>query len=137
MSTPAPTPADLQIRELVTDLFHSFAAAWTSGDVDTFSAHWTEDAIFWPPSGEELRGREAISTWTVGLGATADLDIETLHAETSGADALFVVGHFTQDVTLQGASVQFRGGFAGVLRDLGEGLQVHRLVSFPERAVPR
>ena len=120
----------------VANLFDSFAAAWTSGAIDTFAAHWTEDAIYWPPSGEQLDGREAIHTWAVELGAVADLDIEVLHFEPLG-EAIFVVGNFTQDVTLQGAAVQFRGGFTAILRDVGEGVQVDRLVSFPERAVPR
>lgn len=129
-------PSDTGLSDLVSDLFDSFATAWTRGEVDTFAAHWTERATFWPPSGEELRGRDAISAWTVELGATSDLEIEVLHMETLG-EAIFVVGNFTQDVTLQGAAVQFRGGFTGILHDVGEGLQVHRLVSFPERSVPR
>lgn len=59
-----PRPPDDQIMDWVSDLFYSFAAAWTSG------------------------------------GATADLETEVLHAEPLG-EAIFVVGSFTQDVTLQ------------------------------------
>lgn len=131
-----PRPPEPEIVEWVRDLFDSFAASWTSGNVDTFAAHWTEDAIFWPPSGEELNGREAIHTWAVEFGPVADLDVEMLHVETLG-ETIFVVGNFTQDVTLQGAPVQFRGGFTGILQDHGEGLQVNRLVSFPERSAHR
>ena len=79
----------------------SFAQAWTGGDLDAFLSHWTPDAIFWPPDGAELRGREAIREWAIQLGETANLVVELLHAERLGG-MFFIVGDFPQDVTLQG-----------------------------------
>ncbi len=127
---------DSDLRIAISLAFESFALAWTSGDVEAFVARWTPDAIFWPPDGDELNGRAAIRAWAVQLGNTANLVVDILHVERLG-DAIFVVGDFTQDVTLQGAPVHFHGGFTGIVRETGEGLKVHRLVSFQERAAPR
>jgi ketosteroid isomerase-like protein len=112
----------------------SFAQAWTGGDIDAFVSHWTPDAIFWPPDGAELRGREAIREWAIRLGQTANLVVELLHTELGGM--FFIVGNFTQDVTLQGQLVHFRGGFTSIHLEQGGGLKVHRMVSFQERALP-
>ena len=114
----------------------SFAQAWTSGDLDAFLAHWTPDAIFWPPDGAELRGRDAIREWAIQLGETANLAVELLHVERLSG-MFFTVGNFTQDATLQGQRVHFRGGFTSIHVEQGGALKVHRMVSFQERAVPR
>jgi uncharacterized protein (TIGR02246 family) len=135
MSAPAPQ-TDLQAMDAnVADLFHSFSETWTSGDVDAFAALWTEDAIFWPPTGEELQGRDAIRIWTAQLGETKHLAIETLRAEPFG-EVIFVVGNFTQDITLPSGRVDFLGGFTAILRAVGGKLLFHRLVSFRERQFP-
>src|SRR5687768_12286938 len=91
----------------------NYAQAWTGGDLDTFVSYWTPDAIFWPPDGAELCGREAIREWAIQLGETADLVVEFLHAKRLGG-MVFIVGNFTQDVTLQGQRVHFRGGFTSL-----------------------
>jgi ketosteroid isomerase-like protein len=127
-------PDDLGTR--LASLFESYAKDWTSGNIDAFLSHWTADAIFWPPDGAELKGRDAIRAWSLQLGDTANLIAVLLHAERL-QDAIFIVGDFTQDVTLQAQVVHFRGGFTSILHDTAQGLKVHRMVSFVERAVPR
>jgi ketosteroid isomerase-like protein len=114
----------------------SFAQAWTGGDLDAFVSHFTPDAIFWPPDGAELRGREAIREWALQLGETANLVVELLHVERLGG-IFFIVGDFTQDVTLQGQLVHYRGGFTSIHLEQDGALKVHRMVSFQERAAPR
>ena len=127
--------SDNDLRIAISLSFESFALAWTSGDIDAFLNQWTPDGIFWPPDGEELNGPKAIRAWAIQLGRTANLTVKPLHVERIG-DFTFVVGDFTQDVTLQGQLVHFRGGFTSILRNAGDGWKVHRLVSFQERAVP-
>ena len=94
---------DNDLRIAISLSFESFARASTSGDIDAFLNQWTPDGIFWPPDGEELNGHQAIRAWTIQLGKTANLIVEPLHVERIG-DFAFVVGDFTQDVTLQGSS---------------------------------
>jgi ketosteroid isomerase-like protein len=129
----APSSGDSQdVERRFSELSRTYADAWNRADLTTFGAQWTEDAIFWPPTGEELRGRETIQAWTAKLGKTDNLVIEPLYAEPLGG-ATFVVGNFTQDLTLQGAPVHYRGGFTAIVVETEQGPKMHRLVSFQER----
>ena len=128
-----PVPPDSHtIDARVSELLHNFSQAWTTGNADAFAALWTEDAVFWPPAGEALQGRDPIRTWIAQLGETKHLALQILRADVFG-EIVFVVGNFAHDLDLPTGLIAFRGGLTSILRDAGGILLVHRLVSFQGR----
>ena len=125
----APQPAIPEVRSI----FRNLTAAWTSGDAEMFASLWTEDAILWLPTGEELHGRRAIRKWAAEFGDIRKyLAMDVLRAERLGG-VVFALGNFTQDLDAPSGMAAFRGGFTSVLVSMGEGCQIHRLVAFEGR----
>jgi hypothetical protein len=121
----------MRIESRVSQLTGPFVEAWNGGDLDAFAALWTQDAIFWSASGQEVRGRDAIRAWVATRGAD-NLVMEPIRCE-GLIDAIFVVGNF--ECALSPGALFYRGGFAAVLRETGERIpRMHRLVVYPERA---
>jgi len=122
--------ADLQGRLAAFD--EALSSAWAGDDVDALASHFTEDALYWPPEGETLRGRDEIRAWLAQLGKTESLKIEPLWSERIGDHVLYF-GNFEQDLEIRGRPLVYRGGFMALLADTPDGLKIHRLTSFAER----
>jgi ketosteroid isomerase-like protein len=101
---------DDDLKDKLAAFDESFVAAWISGDADALAARFTEDALYWPPEGETLRGREEIKAFLAKLGKTESLEIEPLWSERIG-DHVLLFGNFVQGITLRGQPIVYRGGF--------------------------
>ena len=71
-STAAPPPA----REEVAAVLERYEQAYNRRDAAALARVYTEDGLFVPPSGEIVRGREALEAyWSRGLSRTLELEL--------------------------------------------------------------
>src|SRR5688572_9829027 len=92
---------DDDLKDKLSAFNDKFVGAWTGGDADALAAQFTEDALYWPPEGETLSGRDEIRAWLAELGKTKSLEIEPLWSERI-SDHVLLFGNFVQDLAVRG-----------------------------------
>ena len=130
---------DQALQQQVEELQSRYEQAWVAGDADTLASLFTEDAMFWPVSGGNFEGRDAIREALREDAQPQSAEISSTHTERMG-DLVFDVGTFS--ITLPEAQGGAQGGtmegeYVVVAEETGDGLSIRRLIGFPARRAPQ
>jgi uncharacterized protein (TIGR02246 family) len=121
-------PTTLQNTTSDADAFAHLRTEWANQlhakQLDRFAALYTPDAVFLPPTGERITGRDAIREMTRGVMAqfTSTITLHSITAERSG-DLAYDSGDFTETLvaTADGAKMDSRGNYLMILKRSQDG----------------
>lgn len=97
-----------------------YETAINSQNADAFAAMLTEDAVFMPPNGPRMVGREALRAWAAGYTEAIDY-----RWDKSVIDIIVLGDHAIEQYAYESTETPRTGG--ETIRDTGKGIIVYRL----------
>jgi uncharacterized protein (TIGR02246 family) len=88
-------------RAAIEGAIQTYGESALAGDLDTWAALWTEDAMKMNPNMEALEGRESIREWFAGLPPLTSFTADVVEMDGRG-DLAWARGTFSMSMVIEG-----------------------------------